>query len=144
MNTYFLGLFSSCEKKRRESIEKFRLPNGKREGINNKCRNCTSISKMGVEVLFYEYNHLYLILRLKNITIEIESDEEGNFILSFHVPGFSFPLVYDPEIMVEDGFQSMIDTIGFDKIPFSRKNFIRRTITPTLIDSLVPESESLL
>jgi hypothetical protein len=138
MNTYFLSLISDCEKGRRESIiNAWLLPSKGKEGIHDEygLTHIRRRQKLALDIYrdngWFEFN---LYIKDKIITIQTET---LNFVLIFYLEGFRKSLVYDSEIDIRKGFQVFLDDLNFDKIPFSRKNFIRRTLTPTLIDNIL-------
>jgi hypothetical protein len=143
MNLYFLDLLSTCKKGRRESVESLRLPNGKWEGIdyNTWYWNIWKKGRIIFSVSF-DVNDRTLDVELEwrggKIKVEVPEDE-SHFILSFTLPGFDSALKYDSDIEAGEGFQHVLDRIDFSKAPIPRKNYMRRTFTPTLIDGLVDE-----
>jgi hypothetical protein len=147
MNLYFLSVISDSKKGRRESIRNCRLPNGKEEGRKD-CNQRIIIWKRG-KVLFsyhtlgWDHTHVNFDIELRinnSVRFGVEVDENV-FHLLFNLPGFPNRIKYYTNIYFLAGFQSVLNHLEIDKISFSRKNFIRRTMTPILIDELLPRFE---
>jgi hypothetical protein len=140
MNLYFLDLFEGCKKGRRESIsEDHLLPNGNLEGYHQ----------------FQEYKDGFIVDILKNgrsligyhipfFSIELVTKKGHEiFLLSTHAH-FHFHIYTNSEVpfeftgpLVKNGFSSCLEIINFDLLPIRRKNFVKRTLTPTFVDSLI-------
>ena|ERR1700733_3047401 len=139
MNLFFLDLIQGSKKEKRESITDSKLPNGNFEGILYEAEdNQYSILKNGRLILGYccrpffyvefvpeNKREIYIVAKSDCFHFHFYSLESGG---PFEVSGTQIKL----------GFSSCLEIINFDLIPFiRRKNFVKRTITSTFIDSLI-------